>query len=127
MLTVALLEFCISIDAGLEWIPEAVDAIVGGRWGVEADVDPAVGYVNAFRFEANGVEVEGVDFAAGSEMDDVKPVVAWAVAIGEIGIAVFDFTALGYFDTVDGYGLQDIVVGKDNFFGMDSGQTEFFE
>ena len=73
--------------------------------GVEADVYPVVLNVDAFGFESDWVEVDCAFFLTRGKVDDVEPVVAGAVSVGEVGVAVFYFTALSDVDAVDGYGL----------------------
>ena len=82
---------------------------------METDVYPVALDVDAFRFESDRVEVDGVDFAPGGEVDDVEPIVAWAVAIGQVGIATFDLAALGHFDAMDGGGVKYIGIGEVDF------------
>ena len=94
---------------------------------MEAEVYPSVLDVDAFGFESDVVEVDGVDFLAGVEVDDVQPIVSRAVAVGQIGVAVVDFAALGHGDTVDGYGAQHVGVGEVYFGSGRRGETELFQ
>ena len=112
---------------GLEGVAEAVDFVVGRVGGVETDVYPVALDVDAFRFESDRVEVDGVDFAAGGEVDDVEPIVAWAVAIGQVGIATFDLAALGHFDAMDGGGVKYIGIGEVDFAVLQSREAETLE
>lgn len=94
---------------------------------METDIDPGALDVDAFGFEPYGVEVDGVHLATRGKVDDVEPVVAGAVAVGEIGIAMMNFAALGHADAVDGDGLQDIAVREYDLGGVETRQVEFFE
>jgi hypothetical protein len=114
-------------ERGLEGVAEAVDFVVGRVGGVETDVYPVALDVDAFRFESDRVEVDGVDFAAGGEVDDVKPIVAWAVAIGQVGIATFNLAALGHFDAMDGGGVKYIGIGEVDFAVLQSREAETLE
>ena len=109
----------------VEWEP--VDFVIAGVGSVETNVNPAALDVDAFGFKADGVEVDGLDFAAGGEVDDVQPVVAGAVAVGQEGETILDFAALCHFDTVDGDGLEHIAVGEPDKGVGECGEPEFFE
>ena len=88
---------------------------------MKTDVYPSVLDVDAFGFQTNGVEVDGVDFFSCGKGDDVQPVVAGVVAVGQVGVAVFDFAALCNADAVDGDGAYDVGVGKMHFGDSGSG------
>ena len=84
---------------------------------METDVYPSVLDVDALGFQTDGVEVDGVDFFPCGKADDVQPVVAGAVAVGQVCEAVFDFASLSHTDAVDGDGAQHIGVGEVDFRG----------
>ena len=52
---------------------------------------------------------------------------AWAVAIGQVGVAVVDFAALRHRDAIDGNGAKYIGIGKVNFAGGNGGESKSFQ
>ena len=97
---------------------ETVDFVLFGVGGVEADVYPTSADIHPFGFKTYGVEVDGAHFLTSVKVHDMEPVVARAVAIGQIGMAVLDFAPLRHLYAGDGYGPYHIRVGEVHLCGF---------
>ena len=104
-----------------------VDFIFSRVGGVETDIYPASANINTFGFKPDGVEVDGAHLTACSQVDNVEPIVAGAVAVGEVGVAVLYLAPLRHTDTSDGDGLQHVVVGETDTVCADGWQVELLE
>lgn len=52
---------------------------------------------------------------------------AWAVAIGQVGVTVVDFASLRHRDAIDGNGAEYIGIGEVNFAGCNGGKPKSFQ